>query len=173
MEKGGKPVKVCKYCEAAAPEEAVVCPSCGAADFSHRCAQCGEVFDSAFCPRCGLQAGAEPRICPHCGTRYHSNACPTCGYLPARGRGEPGEVRVVERVVEAPAAVSPKSRLAALLLVLFLGMLGIHRFYVGKVGTGILFLLTFGFFGVGWLIDLILIVCGVFRDRRGLTIRNW
>ncbi len=170
-------MKVCKYCEAAAPEDAVVCPSCGAADFSHRCAQCGEVFDSAFCPRCGLQAGTEPRICPHCGTRYHTNACPTCGYLPLRDRAPAGETRVVERVVErvpaAAGAASPKSRLAALLLVLFLGILGIHRFYVGKVGTGLLFLITGGLFGIGWVIDLILIVCGVFRDRRGLPVREW
>ncbi len=166
-------MKVCKYCETAAADEAKTCPSCGAADFSHRCAQCGEVFDSAFCPRCGLQAGTEPRICPHCGTRYHTNACPTCGYLPLRDRAPAEEVRVVERVAEAHPAVSPKSRLAALLLVLFLGILGIHRFYVGKVGTGILFFLTAGFFGIGWLIDLILIVCGVFRDRRGLPLREW
>ncbi len=170
-------MKVCKYCETAVADEEKSCPSCGATDFSHQCAQCGEVFDSAFCPRCGLQAGTEPRICPHCGTRYHSNACPTCGYLPLRDRAPAGETRVVERVVErvptAAGAVSTKSRLAALLLVLFLGILGIHRFYVGKVGTGLLFLLTAGFFGIGWVIDLILIVCGVFRDRRGLPVREW
>ncbi|MBR4703280.1 MAG: NINE protein [Oscillospiraceae bacterium] len=166
-------MKVCKYCETLAEDEAKSCPSCGAADFSHQCAQCGEVFDSAFCPRCGLQAGTEPRICPHCGTRYHTSACPTCGYLPLRDRAPAEEVRVVERVLETYPAASPKSRLAALLLVLFLGILGIHRFYVGKVGTGILYFFTAGFFGIGWLIDLILIVCGVFRDRRGLPLRAW
>ena len=69
--------------------------------------------------------------------------------------------------------MSPKSRLAALLLCLFLGELGIHRFYVGKVGTGILWLLTVGFFGIGTLIDFILICIGNFKDSRGLPIVNW
>ncbi|MBQ3755018.1 MAG: TM2 domain-containing protein, partial [Clostridia bacterium] len=41
-------------------------------------------------------------------------------------------------------ATSPKSRLVATLLCFFLGGLGIHRFYVGKVGTGILYLFTGG-----------------------------
>jgi TM2 domain-containing membrane protein YozV len=69
--------------------------------------------------------------------------------------------------------VSPKSRLAALLLCVFLGYLGIHRFYVGKVGTGIIWLLTGGFFGIGYIVDLILIIVGSFTDQSGLFVLNW
>lgn len=47
-----------------------------------------------------------------------------------------------------------KSKTTAYLLWFFLGVFGFHRFYLGKVGTGILFLLTFGFMGIGWVIDL-------------------
>lgn len=65
----------------------------------------------------------------------------------------------------APAA--PKSWLVALLLCLFLGGIGVHRFYVGKAGTGILFLLTGGIFGIGWLVDLIKILAGKFVDKQG------
>jgi RNA polymerase subunit RPABC4/transcription elongation factor Spt4 len=165
-------VKICKYCESAVAEEETVCPHCGARDFQYRCEQCGEVFESAHCPRCGLRAGEKPKVCPHCGTRYHTNACPNCGYLPVQLRSTAGEEREV-RYVEVKPAVSGKSRLAALLLVLFLGVLGIHRFYVGKVGTGILYILTGGFFGIGLLIDLILILCGAFRDKRGLPVKEW
>ena len=69
--------------------------------------------------------------------------------------------------------ISQKSRLAALLLCIFLGGLGIHRFYVGKVGTGILWLFTGGMFGIGALVDLILIACGSFKDKYGAGVENW
>jgi len=62
---------------------------------------------------------------------------------------------------------SEKSWLAALLLCIFLGEFGIHRFYVGKVGTGILYLFTVGFFGIGIIIDIIMIAVGSFTDKGG------
>lgn len=49
----------------------------------------------------------------------------------------------------------------------FLGELGIHRFVVGKIGTGILWLFTFGLFGIGYIVDFIMILCGTFTDKTG------
>ncbi|AMP20271.1 hypothetical protein AZF37_02960 [endosymbiont 'TC1' of Trimyema compressum] len=69
--------------------------------------------------------------------------------------------------------MSSKSRLVALLLCLFLGGLGIHRFYVGKTGTGIIYLFTFGLFGLGWVIDFIMICVGSFTDKRRDFVKNW
>lgn len=66
---------------------------------------------------------------------------------------------------------SEKKGLVALLLCLFLGGLGVHRFYVGKAGTGVLMLLTLGGLGVWWLIDLITIAVGKFRDGQNRVLK--
>ncbi|MBP9999967.1 MAG: TM2 domain-containing protein [Clostridiales bacterium] len=63
--------------------------------------------------------------------------------------------------------VSDKSRVVAFSLCLFLGYLGIHCFYSGKIAKGILYIFTFGLFGFGWLYDLIQIVLGKSTDRSG------
>ncbi|MFC5835119.1 TM2 domain-containing protein [Nonomuraea insulae] len=60
-----------------------------------------------------------------------------------------------------------KSWLATVLLCFFLGVLGVHRFYVGKIGTGILMIITLGGFGVWVLIDFIMILIGKFTDKQG------
>jgi TM2 domain-containing membrane protein YozV len=63
--------------------------------------------------------------------------------------------------------LSRKSRFLTALLCLFLGYLGIHRFYVGKVGTGIIWLLTGGIAGIGVIVDFIMILLGSFTDSDG------
>ena len=67
--------------------------------------------------------------------------------------------------------VSTKSKGTAAVLCFFLGILGVHRFYVGKVGTGFLWLLTAGCFGIGALVDFIMILCGSFKDKNGAVIK--
>ncbi|HHT53330.1 MAG TPA: TM2 domain-containing protein [Clostridiales bacterium] len=69
--------------------------------------------------------------------------------------------------------MSDKSRIVAALLCFFLGYLGIHRFYVGKIGTGVLWLLTAGIFGIGAFVDFIVILCGYFKDKEGNYIKTW
>ena len=64
-------------------------------------------------------------------------------------------------------AVGAKSKVTAALLCFFLGAIGVHRFYVGKVGTGILQLLTLGGLGIWALIDFIVILVGKFSDKQG------
>lgn len=60
-----------------------------------------------------------------------------------------------------------KSKIVALILSIFLGELGIDRFYLGYIGLGILKLITCGGFGIWWLIDLILIATGKLKPKDG------
>lgn len=83
----------------------------------------------------------------------------TAPYPPNYGFGKP--------------SVSNKSFLAAWLLSLLLGVLGVDRFYLGKVGTGILKLVTLGGFGVWALVDLILILTNKMRDKQGLPLEGY
>lgn len=105
------------------------------------------------------QPGANEQYCSGCGAIISNRAiaCPRCG-APTGAR---------------PAGASPKSRLVALLLCFFFGWLGIHRFYVGKIGTGVLELLTIGGFGIWACVDFILIILGEFTDKEGRTIIVW
>jgi TM2 domain-containing membrane protein YozV len=66
---------------------------------------------------------------------------------------------------------SDKSNTVALLLCFFVGFLGVHRFYVGKVGTGILQLVTLGALGIWALIDFIMIAMQKFTDSEGNTLK--
>lgn len=100
------------------------------------------------------------KYCSKCGAEIHDDAviCPKCGCQIA--------------TLPKPQDVSEKSWVATLLLCFFLGVFGVHRFYVGKVGTGVVMLLTLGAFGIWALIDFIIIICGSFKDNEGKVIKN-
>lgn len=99
--------------------------------------------------------GAQPQYPPA------SAPYPAQGYATSYAAPVAGAVRYA----------SPKNLLVATLLCFFLGGLGVHRFYVGKVGTGILQLLTAGGLGIWWLIDFIMLLCQAFKDSDGYTLR--
>lgn len=61
--------------------------------------------------------------------------------------------------------VSKKDWFIALLLVIFGGGIGLHRFYCKKIGTGVLYLFTFGLFGIGYIVDAILVVMKIKMGR--------
>ena len=69
------------------------------------------------------------------------------------------------------SAISEKGFVPTILLCFFIGAFGAHRFYAGKIGTGILQLLTLGGLGIWVLIDFIIIVTGSFKDSNDLPIK--
>lgn len=117
------------------------------------------------CPFCAEDIRAEAKKCKHCGETLDV----TLRIAEEARRAAAGGMTVVSNnnnnVVPAvpvfPQIVymtPPKNRLTAVLLCIFFGCLGLHRFYTGHSGRGIIYLLTFGLLGLGVLWDLIALV---------------
>ncbi|MGB0837337.1 MAG: NINE protein [Flavobacteriaceae bacterium] len=106
-----------------------------------------------------MEKQAYEKYCPECGALINSNAeyCPKCG------AAQPN----ISNNSMPRQTPSDNRWLITLILCFFLGGLGIHRFFNGKIGTGILMILTLGGLGIWVLIDLILIVTGNFTDENG------
>ncbi len=135
-----------------------------------------------YCASCGSELKESSRFCEYCGTKMYTNANQTKYNQASSSQAYSGQssstqyTSTVEIKVKKPETsypVSNKSRLITFVLWLFLGTLGAHYFYVERIGMGILWLLTGGFFGIGLVIDLILILTGTFKDSYGHPIENW
>lgn len=115
---------------------------------------------SKFCPKCGSEVQDNATFCSHCG---------------AQVGGETGATYETSNKSVKPQVGSTRSRGLALILACIgaIGFAGIHRFYVGKIGTGILWLLTGGCCGIGTIIDVIMIATGDFTDIDGEKLVNW
>ena len=100
-----------------------------------------------YCSNCGAEANDNAVVCIKCG----------CALQKPNNPSDPNK--------------SSKDWLVCLLLCFFLGYLGIHRFYVGKTGTGVAQLLTGGLCGIWTLVDFVMILLGKFTDEDGKVIR--
>ena len=109
----------------------------------------------------GLQPGM--KYCKFCGQQIPMEAvlCVKCGRQVEQLQGMQN-VNPQVIINNAPPAViqtgRPKDKWVAFFLCFFLGMFGAHRFYEGKIGTGLLWLFTMGMFGIGWFIDWVTIL---------------
>lgn len=126
------------------------------------------------CTCCGGPLEAKNRFCPYCGNSV--DAVPDASKqqeIHIHYHQEPPVERTRVEYVYVPAErKSAKNRLVAVLLCLFLGIFGVHRFYLGKIGTGLIYLLTYGLFGIGMFVDLIILLLGKPCDKQGHRL-NW
>ena len=120
-----------------------------------KCENCGAESTDKFCPYCGSEM-------PYSGP----NTVIINNYY--NGDSNKSEDDTFRRSsTKKRVYYSSKRKSVALLLCIFLGIVGAHYFYVGKVGKGILFLFTGGLFGIGWIVDICIILSGNFTDNRG------
>ena len=131
-----------------------------------------------YCRNCGKQLEGSPEFCPNCGARplAGNTYCQNCG-APVSPLAEVCvKCGAKLQKIGSASGVSDKSRLAVTLLCALpalAGVNGIHRFYLGKIGTGIAMLLTLGGLGIWTLIDFIMAVAGTMKDKDGKPIQTW
>ncbi len=119
----------------------------------------------AYCTHCGRPTKKVEIVCDSCRNPVDGGVvfCPDCGGR--MGEGDPPSDHCHVRIVEDRG--TGRDWLTTLLLCLFFGGLGVHRFYTGHVGAGIIQVLTVGGFGIWWLLDVVSIARGRYRDRAG------
>lgn len=100
-------------------------------------------FDEQFCNSCGKAIKIKAEVCPYCGVRQKSDS-----------------------------ESSEKSWVTLFILYLFLGWIGVHRFYSGRVVSGVFYILTLNGIGIWAIIDFILIITKNFKDSNGKLINK-
>lgn len=107
--------------------------------------------NTKFCKHCGAKIPADAVICTKCGCQVEeikqAQASPNVVINNTNANANAN--------INAGVGIRPKNKWVSLLLCIFLGFLGAHKFYEGKVGMGVLYLFTCGLFGVGVLVDFI------------------
>ena len=174
----------CPNCGAELAENTVYCPTCGAFQGVTKCPTCGAdvTQGTAFCTACGAALPKAPQPTEPVAARPAA-VQPAAAQPAVQPAQQPQQPTIIinntnTNANQTPASAnveamtSPKNRWVALALCFFFGGLGVHRFYVGKIGTGILYLLTVGLGGIGWIIDFFSILFGSFRDKYGFWLRR-
>lgn len=131
----------------------IKCPECGKeiSDNATNCPNCGYSFrNSKFCKFCGEKIDKSCIICPKCG-RQVENLSSDKSVIINNNVSANNSMNVQTNGKE-------KNKWVAFVLCLFLGIIGAHKFYEGKILMGVLYLFTFGLLGIGVIVDLILIL---------------
>lgn len=109
-------------------------------------------METKFCEFCGNKVAIDAVICPKCGKQLEE--LKTEEY-----KSNPQVVINNNNIVGGNVGRKECDKWIAFLLCFFLGWLGVHKFYEGKAGLGVLYIFTLGLFGIGILVDIITILC--------------
>lgn len=112
-----------------------------------------------FCKFCGGRIPADAVVCTLCGRQVEELNMGSPNIVINNSNDSVNANVNTNQGMDAYMASRARSKWVAFLLCFFLGVLGAHKFYEGKAGMGILYIFTAGLFGIGWLIDLIAILC--------------
>ena len=134
------------------------CPSCGAN------IELNDSQEFGYCSYCGSQIQIGERINVNVNVKHDYRNAPSQNVTHIHN----------QYIINNPVPqTSRKSRLVALILCIILGVLGIHHFYVGRIGMGILYFFTGGLACIGWIVDIVLILIGNYKDADGLPLTEW
>lgn len=119
--------------------------------------------NTKFCKFCGKEIASEAVVCIHCGRQVEElkrdNNSPS---VVINNSNNNTNTNVNANINSFHSSVHPmgrrKNKWVAFFLCLFFGYFGAHKFYEGKAGMGILYILTFGLFTFGWFIDSIVLL---------------
>lgn len=126
------------------------------------------------CEHCGAPMRQGDTACAYCGAVFETSQ-PMVVNIYNQEKQAKKAPEIVERVVyvDRPApAVSRKRRSVSLVLCLLLGIFGAHKFYERRYGMGLMYLFSYGLFGIGVLVDLLRLIFCSPRDKQGLPM-NW
>ncbi len=134
-----------------------------------------------YCPPAEYQSTVYPAPVPqhtaypqqtYAEPQYQQNGYSNQGYYDnsyqRTGYNQPIYINVTPQPISNE---SNKNYVVCLILAIFFGFWGLHRFYAGKIGTGILWMFSGGGFGIGWFADVITIICGGFKDSTNRPIK--
>ena len=131
--------------------------------------------ETKFCKHCGQVIDADCVVCPKCGKQVEDlKTSHPENIIINNNNNASSSASAIVNASGYGSMVSPKSWLVTLLLCLFLGVVGGHRFYAGKIVTAIIMILLSltGISEIWALIDLIMIILSKFKDKQGLVIQR-
>ena len=161
----GEGIKYCRQCGKQLNIDAKFCRFCG---YQFEAVQEVKAVINP-CPQCGKDNAIDAKFCRFCGSRIPKDAvvCTKCGrQVEKLERTESVRPVIINNTNSAPLGANrsfvplkkPLNKWTSFFLCLFLGVIGAHKFYEGKIGMGVLYFFTGGLFGIGALVDLIVLL---------------